>query len=39
MDKFQELKIEANLFTDFYSKFIQLAFDFECISKMLIWEF
>lgn len=29
LKKFCKLKIEANLFNNFYSKFIQLAFDFE----------
>lgn len=37
--KFRDLKIGARLFSNFYSKFIRLALNFECISKMLIWKF
>ena len=39
MKKFRELKIEASLFSNFYSEFIQLTFDFEYISEMFIWDF
>ena len=39
IEKFQELKMEVSLFSDFYSEFIQLASDFEYTSEMLIWEF
>ena len=39
MEKFRELKIEASLFSNFYSEFIQLASDLEYTSEMFIWEF
>ena len=39
MEKFQELKMGASSFSDFYSKFIQLASDLEYTSEMLIQEF
>ena len=39
MKKFQELKIKANLFSNFYFKFIRLASNLEYISEMFIWEF
>ena len=38
-EKFQKLKMEASLFSDFYSEFIQLASDFEYTSEIFIWEF
>ncbi len=38
MDKFQELKMGASLFSDFYSKFIRLASDLEYTLEMLIRE-
>ena len=36
IEKFQELKMEASLFSDFYSEFIRLASNFEYILEMLI---
>ena len=36
MEKFQELKIEATLFSNFYSKFIQFASNLEYLLEMLI---
>ena len=39
MKKFRKLKIKDSLFSDFYSEFIQLAFDLEYTLEMLIWEF
>ena len=39
MKKLQELKMEASSFSDFYSKFIQLASNLEYTLEMLIWEF
>ena len=39
MEKFRELKIEASLFSDFYSKFIRLASDLEYTSEMFIQKF
>lgn len=33
------MKIEASLFTNFYSKFIQSASDLKYTSEMSIWEF
>ena len=39
IEKFQELKIEASLFNDFYSEFIWLASDLEYTLEMLIWKF
>ena len=38
MEKFRGLKIRASLINDFYSKFIQLAFNFEYTLEMLIWK-
>ncbi len=39
MEKFRELKMGTSLFNDFYSEFIQLAFNLEYISEMLIKKF
>ena len=39
MEKFRELKMEASLFSNFYSEFIRLASDLEYTSEMLIREF
>ena len=39
MEKFQELKMEASSFSDFYSNFIRLASDLEYTSEMLIRKF
>ncbi len=39
MEKFQELKMGASLFSDFYSEFIRLASDLEYTLEMLIREF
>ena len=39
MEKFRKLKMEASSFSNFYSKFIRLAFDLKYTSEMLIQEF
>ena len=39
IEKFQELKMEASLSSNFYSKFIWLTSDLEYTSEILIWEF
>ena len=39
MEKFQKLKMEASLFSDFYSEFTRLAFDLDYTSEMFIQEF
>ena len=39
MEKFQDLKMGASSFNDFYSEFIYLALDLKYTSKILIYEF
>ena len=39
IEKFQELKMEASLFSDFYFEFIQLTSDLEYTLEILIQEF
>ena len=39
MEKFWKLKMEASLFSDFYSEFIRLVFDLEYTSEMFICKF
>ena len=39
MEKFRVLKIDTNLFNNFFSKFIYLTLDLEYISEILIWEY
>lgn len=39
MEEFWDLKIGVCLFNDFDSEFIDLAFDLEYVSEMLIWKF
>lgn len=39
MKKFQDLKIAASLFSDFYSEFICPALDLKYISEMFIQKF
>ncbi len=39
MKKFRELKMGTNLFSDFYSKFIQLVSDLKYILEMFIQKF
>lgn len=36
MEKFKEMKIEANLFSNFYLKFVSLTSDFEYTAKTFI---
>ena len=39
IEKFQDLKMGASSFNDFYSEFIYLALDLKYIMEMLIWKF